>query len=53
MGRRIELKGGNTGDIPVAHEGQWKYLRCAKDSENPAYSPIHFAHNGHWYQFKY
>lgn len=53
MGRRIELKGGDTGDIPVAHEGQWKYLRCAQDSENPAYSPIHFAHNGHWYQFKY
>lgn len=53
LGRIIRLKGGNTGDIPVAHEGQWKYLRCAKDSENPAYSPIHFAHNGHWYQFKY
>lgn len=53
MGRIIELKGGDTGDIPVAHEGQWKYLRCAQDSENPAYSPIHFAHNGHWYQFKY
>lgn len=53
MGRIIELKGGDTGDIPVAHEGQWKYLRCVQDSENPAYSPIHFAHNGHWYQFKY
>ena len=53
MGRRIELKGGDTGDIPVAHEGHWKYLRCAQDSENPAYSPIHFAHNGQWYQFKY
>lgn len=53
IGRIIQLKGGDTGDIPVAHEGQWKYLRCAQDSENPAYSPIHFAHNGHWYQFKY
>lgn len=53
MGRIIQLKGGNSGDIPVLHEGQWKWLKAVKDSENPSYSPIHFTHNGQWYQFKY
>lgn len=53
MGRIIELRGGDTGDIPVAHEGTWKGLKCIQSRENPAYSPIHFVHNGQWYQFKY
>ena len=53
MGRIIQIRGGNSGDIPVLHEGQWKWLKVAKDSENPSYSPVHFTHNGQWYQFKY
>lgn len=53
MGKIIKLKGGNSGNIPVLHEGQWKWLNVVKDSENPSYSPIHFTHNGQWYQFKY
>ena len=53
MGRIIQLRGGSSGDIPVLHEGQWKWLKVAKDSENPSYSPVHFTHNGQWYQIKY
>lgn len=53
MGRVIQLHGYDSGDIPVLHEGQWKWLNVARDSCNPDYSPVHFTHNGQWYQFKY
>lgn len=52
-GSIIELHGYDDGDLPVLHEGQWKYLNVARDSSNRDYSNVHFTHNGRWYQIKY
>lgn len=53
MGRIIKHGNHNDGQLPVAHEGEYKHLGAVKGHENPSYSPVHFVHNGEWYQLKY
>lgn len=52
-GRWIEITMYESGDIPLAHEDVWWFLKWTQGVENPNHTPLYVAHNGHWYQVNY
>lgn len=57
MGRHIEIMCYERGALPLKHEDMWfflKWIRLVDESgSNPEQTPLHVAHNGHWYQICY
>lgn len=56
MGRHIEISCYEQGAIPLKHEDVWYFLRWVQlngTNSDLSQSPLHVAHNGHWYQISY